>query len=107
MTISRRDFLKASGLMAAWTALSACTPTASSTTISPTQAATSQPALEPTQTVVPSPSATPIPDSEKLLIHTLRRLTFGPTPEMFERARKIGLDAFIEEQLSPDSIPDP
>ena len=42
MTISRRDFLKASGLAAAWTALAACTP-ATQTAPSPTQTAISLP----------------------------------------------------------------
>src|SRR5687768_163482 len=111
MTISRRDFLKASGLMAAWTALSACAP---NTEIPPshahatpgaTQAATSQVFPEFTQAVVPS--AMPILDGEALLQHTLRRLTFGPTPEMLDKARSMGLEAFIEEQLLPESIPDP
>lgn len=97
MTISRRDFLKASGLMAAWTALAACTPN--------TQTASPQPVLDPTQIALPSPVA--VPDSEKRLIHTLRRMTFGPTPEMFDQARRLGLDAFIEEQLFPESISDP
>ena len=111
MTISRRDFLKASGLVAAWTALAACAPntqTASTPTEpaqSPTQTATPQSLPDPTQTVVPS--ATPVPDDEALLQHTLRRLTFGPTPEMFAKARSLGLEAFVEEQLSPDLIPDP
>jgi len=111
MTISRRDFLKASGLMAAWTALAACAPnapTAQSTphhVESPTQTTVPQPVLNPIQTVVPSPAI--IPDGEKLLLHTLRRTTFGPTPELFDQARRLGLDVFIEEQLSADSIPDP
>lgn len=111
MTISRRDFLKASGLMAAWTALAACTPNAPVTQSEhrpvevPTQTAFPQPVLEPTQITLPSP--TPVPDGEKLLIHTLRRLSFGPTPDMFDSAKRMGLNAFIEEQLSPESIPDP
>jgi uncharacterized protein (DUF1800 family) len=111
MTISRRDFLKASGLMAAWTALAACSPNAPTAQGTPhhvevpTQT-TLPPVLDPTQIVIPS---TPIPvlDAEKLLIHTLRRLTFGPTPDMFDQARRLGLEAFIEEQLAPESIPDP
>ena len=111
MSISRRDFLKASGLVAAWTALAACTPntpTAQSTphhVEAPTNTTLPQPVLDPTQTALPLPI--PVPDGEKLLLHTLRRMTFGPTPEMFDQARRLGLDAFIEEQLSPDSIADP
>ena len=111
MTISRRDFLKASGLMAAWTALSACAPNTETppshahATPGATQAATSQVFPELTQAIVPS--AMPILDGEALLQHTLRRLTFGPTPEMLDKARSMGLEAFIEEQLLPESIPDP
>ncbi|MCI0549380.1 MAG: DUF1800 family protein, partial [Anaerolineae bacterium] len=111
MTISRRDFLKTSGLMAAWTALAACTPNAPTTQSAhhtvdgPTQTTLPQPVLDPTQIATPLP--TPVPDGEKLLIHTLRRMTFGPTPEMFDKARRLGLDGFIEEHLSPESIPDP
>ena len=111
MPISRRDFLKASGLMAAWTALAACTPNSTATHDSshhveaPTQNAVPQPVLDPTQVTIPSPIA--ILDGELLLVHTLRRMTFGPTPEMFDHARRLGLDAFMEEQLSPESIPDP
>ena len=111
MTISRRDFLKASGLMAAWTALAACAPnteTAPGSTHAAhgsAQTATPQPFPELTQASVPS--TLPLPDGEALLQHTLRRLTFGPTPEMFARARSVGLDAFLEEQLSPESMPEP
>jgi uncharacterized protein (DUF1800 family) len=111
MTISRRDFLKTSGLVAAWTALAACAPNTQTEpgpthpVQGPIQTATHQSLLDPTQTAAPSPS--PVPDGERLLQHTLRRLTFGPTPEMFDKARSLGLEAFIEEQLSSDSIPDP
>ena len=105
MTISRRDFLKTSGLVAAWTALAACSPVSQNTPPAPTQTATPQPLLDPTQTAVSSPA--PVPDSDKLLLHTLRRMTFGPTLEMIERVKGIGLAAFIEEQLNPESIPDP
>jgi uncharacterized protein (DUF1800 family) len=111
MTISRRDFLKASGLMAAWTALAACAPnteTAPSSTHAahgPMQTANPPPLPELTQAVIPS--AMPLPDGEALLQHTLRRLTFGPTPEMLDKARSMGLETFIEEQLSPEAIPDP
>jgi hypothetical protein len=93
VTLTRRDFLKASGLFAAWTALSSCAPMAQ-TQVAPT--------------VLPTIGSTPTPPSndDTLLIHTLRRMTFGPTPEMIEKAKRIGIDAFIEEQLSPESILD-
>jgi len=105
MTVSRRDFLKASSLVAAWTALAACSPVSQGKP-NPTQTGiplTSKP--DPAQTI--APTSTQVPESERLLIHTLRRMTFGPTLDMIERARRMGLDAFIEEQLAPASIPDP
>ena len=109
MTISRRDFLKASGLMAAWTALAACSPNAPTAQNTPhhievpTQTTFPQPVLDPTQAAL-LPTTT-IPDGDKLLIHTLRRLTFGPTPEMFDQARRLGLDAFIEDRPEHGMLP--
>jgi uncharacterized protein (DUF1800 family) len=44
-------------------------------------------------------------NDERTIIHTLKRITFGPTPEMIEKAKSMGIDEFIEEQLFPDSIP--
>lgn len=38
--------------------------------------------------------------------HVLNRLTFGPTPEELDRVSGIGIEAFLEEQLAPDSISD-
>ena len=93
MTISRRDFLKISGLFAAWTALSSCAPNAAQTLVPPT------PTLAPT--LPPAPL-----EDDALIVHALRRMSFGATPAMFEKARRIGLEAFIEEQLAPESIPD-
>lgn len=93
MPVSRRDFLKVSSLFAAWTALSSCAPS-SPTTVAPT--------------VVPSPGTIPtlVLNDERLIVHTLKRITFGPTPEIIEKAKRMGIDAFIEEQLFPESIPD-
>ncbi len=95
MTVSRRDFLKASSLFATWAALAACTPLRKAT-------AGVTAGADPTRAV---PSYT-FEGDEALILHTLRRMTFGPTPEMIEQAKRIGLAAFIEEQLAPDSIPD-
>lgn len=96
MTISRREFLKMSGLFAAWTALSSCAPH-----VHPTDSPTAAPAL----TSVPALPFEPL-GGDELIVHTLKRITFGPAPAMIEKARRVGLDAFIEEQLFPDSIPD-
>ena len=39
-------------------------------------------------------------------LHFVRRLTFGPTPELMEHVRDVGIDRFIEEQLAPEAIDD-
>jgi hypothetical protein len=38
--------------------------------------------------------------------HVLNRLTFGSTPELRAHVREMGVEAFIEEQLNPESIED-
>lgn len=96
MTLTRRDFLKMSGMFAAWTALASCAPH---------EHATLAPTTAPVGTAFPTLPSEPLAD-EALLVHTLKRFTFGPTPEMIEKAKRIGLNAFIEEQLFPESIPD-
>ncbi|MEO6923505.1 MAG: DUF1800 family protein, partial [Bryocella sp.] len=47
----------------------------------------------------------PLTQNEKVL-HTLNRLAFGPTPGEEATVRKMGLDAWFEQQLNPDTIPD-
>jgi hypothetical protein len=44
-------------------------------------------------------------DSREL--HVLNRLAFGPRPGDIQRVRSMGVDQYIAEQLSPDSIPLP
>ena len=39
-------------------------------------------------------------------MHVISRLVFGPTAELLEHVRTIGVDAFIEEQLAPETIDD-
>lgn len=41
-----------------------------------------------------------------LVTHILNRLTFGPRPEDYARVAAMGADAFIEEQLNHEAIPD-
>ena len=38
--------------------------------------------------------------------HLLNRLTWGPRPEEIERARQLGIAAFVDEQLHPERIDD-
>lgn len=45
-------------------------------------------------------------DARDPVIHLIRRLTYGVTPELVTHVRQIGIEAFIEEQLNPDTIDD-
>jgi uncharacterized protein (DUF1800 family) len=40
------------------------------------------------------------------IVHVLNRVTFGPRPGDVERVSKMGLDAYIDEQLHPERIDD-
>jgi len=40
-------------------------------------------------------------------IHVLNRVTWGVRPQDIEQIRSIGIDAYIDGQLQPESIPDP
>ena len=46
-------------------------------------------------------------NSEERAIQMLNRFTFGPRPGDVEAVMKMGPDAWFEQQLNPDSIPDP
>lgn len=96
VNLSRREVLQVGGLASAWIALASCSPLRSVTG--------SLPAAGPDAALTPTPS--PPPDEDALLRHTLRRMTFGPTPEMLDRARAIGLEAYVEEQLHPEALDD-
>jgi uncharacterized protein (DUF1800 family) len=40
------------------------------------------------------------------IVHVLNRITFGPRPGDAERVSKMGLDAYVDEQLHPERIDD-
>ena len=50
-------------------------------------------------------SAAPISGDDRV-VHVLNRLTFGPKPGDIEEVKKIGVDAYIDQQLSPDKLPE-
>lgn len=79
VNFSRRHFIKIAGGLLAGAALTGCSPRS--------RLIETQPALLPTATW-----------------RGLNRLTFGPRLEERQRALEIGLPAFIEEQLAPDSL---
>jgi uncharacterized protein (DUF1800 family) len=49
----------------------------------------------------------PNPLTRDPVLHLLRRATFGPTDQDIATVRQIGIDAWIDQQLAPDKIPDP
>ncbi|MFO1461528.1 MAG: DUF1800 family protein [Verrucomicrobiota bacterium] len=49
--------------------------------------------------------ATPMSDRDLLTATVLNRLAYGPTPDDLARVRAMGPDAYIAEQLSPETIP--
>ena len=54
----------------------------------------------------PAPALAPLNDEERAT-QMLNRFTFGPRPGDVQAVMKMGPDAWFEQQLNPDSIPDP
>ena len=44
---------------------------------------------------------------EQKVIHFLNRISFGATQEEIQRAGRMGISAYLEEQLRPEKLPDP
>jgi len=53
----------------------------------------------------PRPAVAP-PGDDRVILHALGRLTFGPRPGDLERVRTLGVQAWIERQLRPETIDD-
>lgn len=99
MTLTRRQFLRASGLAASYMALPAfLTGCASAATTAPT--------------ALPHPESWVADDSDAhatvdpALLHILQRLTYGPSSADIALIQKLGSAAFIEQQLHPEKIDD-
>ena len=56
-------------------------------------------------TATASPAPARISEDQKIT-HVLNRLGFGARPGDVERVQKIGIEAYIEEQLRPERISD-
>jgi uncharacterized protein (DUF1800 family) len=87
MQTSRRDFLKIAGGLAAIAAAGA------GVTLSGQRLSQAADGTHPLTSSDPT-------------LHFLNRITYGPRPAEVERARQIGAEAFLEEQLNPESIDD-
>lgn len=53
-----------------------------------------------------SPAKAPSMNAQKRAAHALNRLAFGPRPGDLERVQKMGVDAWIEQQLHPEKLDD-
>src|SRR5262249_61520694 len=53
----------------------------------------------------PGPAVPSRPD-DKTILHVLNRIGFGARPGDVERVRAMGLAKYIDDQLTPDRIPD-
>lgn len=58
------------------------------------------------QTLAQAPPGSFAPGERDAVSTILSRITFGATPDLYERVQQIGVEAFIEEQLNPESIAD-
>jgi uncharacterized protein (DUF1800 family) len=55
----------------------------------------------------PTPvAAAAVPGDSRAIVHVLNRLGFGPRSGDIERVRAIGVQAYIEQQLHPERVPD-
>jgi uncharacterized protein (DUF1800 family) len=50
--------------------------------------------------------AVPAKPDDRTIVHVLNRIGFGPRPGDVERVREIGLQAYIDQQLQPEHLPD-
>src|SRR5262245_47226879 len=95
MTMTRREFLRNTGLAAAYLALpawlSACQRD-------------SAPASAPL--AAPQTWAEGQPGAHADIVHLLNRITYGPRPCEVERVAALGWQAFLEQQLDPEQIDD-
>ncbi len=55
---------------------------------------------------IPPSDAASTPVDPKVL-HIINRLSFGPRPGDVQRVESLGVERYIQEQLSPESIPEP
>jgi len=54
----------------------------------------------------PTAPAASIPSDRTAVEHALNRLTYGPRPDDVERVQKMGLSAWIDQQLTPSRVDD-
>src|SRR5947209_18594602 len=50
--------------------------------------------------------AAPVPSDDRMIVHVLNRVAFGPRAGDVDRVKAIGVQRYIDEQLHPERIPD-
>ncbi|MFZ0544173.1 MAG: DUF1800 family protein [Candidatus Promineifilaceae bacterium] len=107
MPLSRRDFLRLGGLTAAAASVTSCS------VVSRYAAQEELPDTLAVPTAVPTgsaPSTAPVDGFPTVTVNAIQRLLnragYGPRPGDLERAADMGFEAYLEEQLDPDSIED-
>lgn len=93
--LTRRQFLRASGLTAACLALPAWL-----------SACGRDPALPVDALAQPEAWDNAPPGAHPEIVHLLNRITYGPRPGEVARVAQIGWEAFVEQQLHPEQIDD-
>jgi uncharacterized protein (DUF1800 family) len=63
-------------------------------------------ALALTSTVLAVAQRPAPPNDDATIIHVLNRIGFGPSPAAIERVRRIGVRAYVDEQLHPERLDD-
>src|SRR5262245_41215382 len=58
--------------------------------------------LQPT----PVAAAAAVPNDSRTIVHVLSRLGFGPRAGDVEKVRAMGVQAYIDQQLYPERLPD-
>jgi hypothetical protein len=58
-------------------------------------------------TAAAAPAAAPAPSEQQKAVYILNRLAFGPAPGDVDRVMRMGVAAYIDEQLHPERLPDP
>ncbi len=77
--------------------------------LAPLSAAPALPAGRVASKIAPTPLSSPFArplQGDKRYAHVLSRLAFGPRPGDIEALKKIGIPAYIESQMAPQSIDD-
>ena len=107
MPLSRRDFLRLGGLTAAAASVTSCS------VVSRYVAQDELPDTLPVPTAVPLNGAgvtTAVPGFPTVTVNPIRRLLnragYGPRPGDLMQVSDMGFEAYLEEQLNPDSIED-